>query len=74
MSPDIIALQHENTLLRLLLEHATEQNSELLETLNKTTASLERLSAKAETLLAQHLDLISLVAYIERNATGGTVQ
>ncbi len=88
MSPDIIALQYENTLLRLLLEHANEQNSELLEMLRKTTAmlakttaSLESSTSRTETLLAktgllmaQHEELIGLIFQREREATGGTLQ
>lgn len=89
MSPrDIAALRNENILLRRLLEQSTSMTSEVMEMLRKTTArlsettsSLERANAGTETLLAksglllaQHVDLLGLIACIERDETGGTLQ
>lgn len=89
MSPrDIAALRNENILLLRLLELSISQTSEVMEILSettdrlrKTTASLERANAGTETLLAksglllaQHVDLLGLIACIERNETGGTLQ
>ncbi|NCA91285.1 MAG: hypothetical protein EOM92_21005 [Gammaproteobacteria bacterium] len=42
MSPDIIALQYENILLRLLLEHATGQTSKALELYRQTAEDFHR--------------------------------
>ena len=87
-SPSPAALRNENILLRRLLELSTNMTSEVMEMLSETTdklsettASLERANAGTETLLAksglllaQHVDLLGLIACIERNETGGTLQ
>lgn len=87
-SPSPAALRNENILLRRLLELSTNMTSEVMEMLSETTdklsettASLERANAGTETLLAksglllaQHEDLLGLIACIERDETGGTLQ
>lgn len=64
-----------------MLSETTDKLSETTASLSKTTASLERANAGTETLLAksglllaQHVDLLGLIACIERDETGGTLQ
>ena len=71
MSPDIIALQHENIVLRLLLEHATGQTSEALELYRQTAEAFHR-EALAHRQTAELY--AGLAAYLERDTTGGTLQ